>query len=323
MWKHWLLIGIVMTVLSCGNGSSPKETGDPAGLMPDAPDGWEQTGSTQTYTGFELSDYINGGAEAYLAYGFRRVVVREFTNADGARLTIDIYEMDSPENAYGVFSTDRAGKSWPIGADAAYGSGLLSFWKGPYFVSVMCYPAPPNVKDVIRELGVIIAEKITAESKRPEILRILPDSDVFSESVCYFHRQTSLNNIRFLFDENLLHLGDDVDALTWEQRVATSEESEGRLRQMVIQYPSEAAAEKAFGEFAAGFFGVTGDMSEKKPDSPLSIELDNGKFAASSLDASWIVLVLDAPSTAAASEAALATQLKLKELKSNEREESS
>jgi hypothetical protein len=249
-----------------------------------------------------LSDYINGGAEAYYAYGFEALALREFQNDNEARLTVEIYQMDRPENAYGIFSIDAAGEQWAVGADASYGSGLLRFWKGPYFVRIMCFPFEPSVEATIKETGEQIAAGITVESRRPEILKLVPEGKALPGTVCYFHRQTSLNNIRFLSDHNLLHLHDDVEALTWEENVKKTEHAPGgdRLRHIVLQYPSSSEAEAAFDDFRQEYMGVSGA-------SPLSARQPEGTYAAADMQGAWIILALDAPSTEAAEEAVKST----------------
>jgi hypothetical protein len=273
----------------------PQTDSASAGLLPLAPPQWNEPGETKIFSGVALSDYINGGAEAYFAYGFREVAVREFENDAGARLTVEVYEMSTPENAFGIYSTDPAGKRLPIGADASYGSGLLRFWKGGFFVRIVCYPADETIEKTITDTGKNIAASIDGESRRPEIfLSLVPEKNVDPDSICYFHRQTSLNNIRFLSDENALHLGDDVDAITWEERAAA--ETDDTLRQMVLRYPTEAEAETAQIDFSRKYLGT-----ESTASSSAAPRLPNGKYATTGRRASWLIVVLDAPSYESAS----------------------
>ena len=61
---------------------------------------------TVTYEGKGLYGYIDGGAELYLEYGFRKLVVQEVV-AHAHRVTIEIYQMKSPQAAFGIFSISR------------------------------------------------------------------------------------------------------------------------------------------------------------------------------------------------------------------------
>ncbi len=302
--KSWTLLTLLPMMLSCGQGNDPTQhDSGPARLLPGAPPAWRDAGRTQVFTGVALSDYINGGAEAYFAYGFREVAVREFENDSGARLTVEIYEMDRPENAYGIFSTDSAGERLPFGADASYGEGLLRFWKGPYFVRILCFPPDPSIEVVIKETGKRIADSIKAESGRPEpLLSLRPEAGVVPDTVCYFHRQTSLNNIRFISDENLLGLGDDIEAITWEEIVAESDGAQSGLRQIALRYPSESEAEAAVGAFAEKYLGKR-DHSSVLGAAALVAQVKDGVYAAAGLRSRWAVVILDAPSSETAARA--------------------
>jgi hypothetical protein len=299
------LIAVFPMLASCNDGTTSVTDGrGSVRLLPDAPPEWRDTGRTHVYSGVALSDYVNGGAEAYFAYGFREAAVREFENSAGARLTVEVYEMNRSENAYGIYSTDSAGRRIPVGADASYGDGLLRFWKGPFFVRILCYPSDPATEALIQNIGKGIADLINSDSRRPEsLLSLLPETGVAADSVCYFHRQTSLNNMRFLSDENLLGLGDNVDAITWEEILENKESGQNRLRQIVLRYPSESAAREAYGAFTEKYLGVQNRSSAK---------------ATTRLRSSWLIMVLDAPSSKAANEALDRTFAKLETLEKPE-----
>ena len=51
-------------------------------MLPDAPEGWKIAGEDQSYQRDNLYDYIDGGAELYLSYGFRKVCTRTYSKSD-------------------------------------------------------------------------------------------------------------------------------------------------------------------------------------------------------------------------------------------------
>ncbi len=59
--------------------------------------------SEKTYTRESLFGYMNGGAELYLEYGFDRLVVSEI-NIDDAEYKVEVYKMNDPEAAFGIYS---------------------------------------------------------------------------------------------------------------------------------------------------------------------------------------------------------------------------
>lgn len=68
-----------------------------------------QSGATQeiqnerVFEGKGLYGYMNGGSDLYYEYNFKKLTVREFLIA-GHKYTMEIYEMDCPKNAYGLYS---------------------------------------------------------------------------------------------------------------------------------------------------------------------------------------------------------------------------
>ena len=161
----------------------------------------------------------------------------------------------------------------------------------------------------MRETGCNLADAIHAESRRPEILSVLPEHGYLADTVCYFHRQTSLNNIRFLSGENVLHLGDDVEALTWEQLASEAgaprpgEDGE-KLRLIVVRYPVGTTASAAFRDFLDGYMPVRRvSPTDEGANEPLTAQLPNGTYGAASLEACWLLIVLDADSSESAAHA--------------------
>lgn len=53
-----------------------------------------------------LWGYINGGADLYFEYGFKSVTVQDI-RINGSDFKVDIYCMESPEAAYGIYSVSR------------------------------------------------------------------------------------------------------------------------------------------------------------------------------------------------------------------------
>ncbi len=61
---------------------------------------------TESYAGRALFGYINGGAELYLEYGFRKLGRQEVLHSN-EKFVVEIYQMAGPNEAYGIFSVQR------------------------------------------------------------------------------------------------------------------------------------------------------------------------------------------------------------------------
>jgi len=78
-----------------------------AALLPGAVGDWRVTEPDQTYDRENLYTYIDGGAELYLSYGFKKVVNRKYSNPGQPRIVLDLFDMGTSQNAFGVFAHSR------------------------------------------------------------------------------------------------------------------------------------------------------------------------------------------------------------------------
>jgi hypothetical protein len=62
--------------------------------------------TNNVYDGNALWGYMNGAADLYLEYGFSALRVQELV-VDGIDLKLEIYQMENPEAAFGIFSIKR------------------------------------------------------------------------------------------------------------------------------------------------------------------------------------------------------------------------
>ncbi len=67
-------------------------------------DEWKKERALLSYSGEDLFTYINGGAEIYHEYGFKQVVVQDYKNANERSLSVEIFKMENPAAAYGIYS---------------------------------------------------------------------------------------------------------------------------------------------------------------------------------------------------------------------------
>lgn len=131
---------------------------------------WNPIGDPQTAEGDDLFHLINGGAEIYHEYGFKRAVIQSYKHTNGLSLNIEIYEMEDPWSAYGVYSfkTGSKGKEKDVGMDALLEDYYLNFWKGEFVVTLIGFDTSPATQQALLEF----AEKI--ESTLPERDRDYP-----------------------------------------------------------------------------------------------------------------------------------------------------
>ena len=100
--------------------------------------GWHPEGEVKVYGTDDLWEYIDGAAERFVIYGFQILRFREFSKED-LMLTAEIYDMGSPLNAFGIYTTERPaeGKRLSIGSEAVIGPSHCLLLKDQYYVKII------------------------------------------------------------------------------------------------------------------------------------------------------------------------------------------
>lgn len=210
---------------------------------------WKASGKDALYDRKTLYDYLDGGAEVYLAFDFREVLVRKYADGEGNELALDIYDMGSPAEAFGMFSCDRQDPEAGIGQDSEYGPGLLRFWRGRYFVSVTVSGNEEKAEKAVLELGKAVAPLLGPDGALPEMIRLLPSAGLRPERTAYFHNHVHLSNRYFVASENILNLDERTECLFAEYGSGSGDS--GRL--LVVRYPDADKAKAAAASFLKSF----------------------------------------------------------------------
>jgi len=159
--------------------------------------GWMKDGTLQEYEGEDLYAYIDGGAEIYQEYGFRRVILQDYKNAKGKSVSLEIFEMETPAAAFGMFSFKRSGsgKVVTLGAGAELEAYYLNFWKGRFLVTLTGFDEAPETVDGLTAVAGIVDSKIRDSGDVPGLVGALPAKGLRPGSVKYLKGLLGLNNI--------------------------------------------------------------------------------------------------------------------------------
>jgi hypothetical protein len=233
------VVAAMLVLAGCRAG--PPEADDIGLTLPDEVAGWTAAGPVDRWDTETIFDYIDGHAEVYLAYGMRGCASRRYTGPEGEPdLIVDVFELASPEDAFGVFTHDRSGEPVDVGRDARYRWGWLSFWQGPYFVSVTAEADTERARAAVLELGETIAASLPEGGDRPAIVDALPPEGLEVESVRYLHHPTVLNAHVWLGLDNPFGL--DVDTPAALGRYAVDA---GEAFVLIVDYPDATRARAA------------------------------------------------------------------------------
>jgi hypothetical protein len=212
-------------------------------VLPETIDGWKK-GAAVVYMPENLSTYIDGGAELYLSYNFKNALSVKYTDSAKNEITVDIFDMGSSYDAFGVFAHARETIDTSFGQGSEYAAGLLTFWKDRYYVSILTYPETPAKKGVVFMLGRAIAGAIKAEGPLPPILALLPAENLVPETVHYFHHYIWLNSFYFVSNENVLDIAADTPVA-----LAKYQQAGSRFFLLLVRYPTAVRATAAAGKF--------------------------------------------------------------------------
>ncbi len=219
-------------------------------LVPEECRGWtvEEDRSFDADTIFE---YIDGAGEVYRSYNMKSLFARRFKAEGRPALVVDLFDMGTSDDAFGVFTHNLEGEDAGTGQGSTYKGGLLSFWKDRFFVSVYAEDETPETREAVRTLGRAIDRAIPRAGNKPSLLDILPPGGLDAKTVRFFHNYSVLNYHFFVADGNLLSLGQTTAA-------ALGSYADGS-RLLVIRYPDPAKAPAALSDFRETYMPEAGE----------------------------------------------------------------
>ncbi len=262
--------GVALAILAATGGAamageSERRLQELVDGLPDQVEGWRR-GDAEFYGPDDLYRYINGGAELFIAYQFTSVVSQPYVDVNDDEIRLDVFDMGAPSSAFGVFSHSRESVDRFVAPDAEseYAGGLLHFWKGRYYGSALAYPETETKKAMIRELARRITDRIEGDCRWPDVVAILPVTDLVPDSIRYFRHRAWINDFHHFADENLLNIGADTEVAMARVRTEAGEAPPAVL--VAIRYPSAATAAEATAQFTQALLPGTADGLRQESD---------------------------------------------------------
>jgi hypothetical protein len=235
----WVIVAVMIILSGCG---APAGKGPvPEDLLPasGAVAGWERSGEAEVYVPDDLFDYMDGQAELFFVYGFGRLAVQEYQRGQEGPIIVEVYQVASPADAYGLFSFYTTGQPMDLGAGGSAEPGrLISFWQGPFYARVFAYGEAEQ--ESLSALARQVAAGMPEGGALPELVTRLPQENLVPGSARFFHQKLSLDNLIWLGDENILDLSEETDAV-----LAAYAYGDSQAQLLVVEYPDAAMAEAA------------------------------------------------------------------------------
>ena len=154
-----------------------------AGLLSEV-DGWESAEPPQKYLPETLFEYINGAAENYLSYDFVELALGQYRGAGGAEMTVEIYDMGAPGNAFGIYGSERYPDSrfLRVGVQGYIEDGVLNFFAGRFYVKLLAYPVGPETEAALKSFADDILEGIPEPGDFPLPVQAFPKDGLVENS---------------------------------------------------------------------------------------------------------------------------------------------
>ncbi len=248
MWLGVLaLLGLSLWMVGCS--STPEATTSVAlpevfpvsGAVP----GWEAVGEVEMYSHDTLFDLVNGQADAFFVYGFERVAVRSYENAAGVIVRVEIWELATAADAYGLFSTVTRGEPVTLGhTDAAEPNAdmdpgrRVGFWQSHYYVHVGARGEIPNAD--LEAFATAIADALPMGGEVPAPVGRLPETGRVPRSTLFFHEEISIQDVLWLGGENVLGLSQATNGVLARYDIGGAE-----ALLLLVQYPEADTAAAA------------------------------------------------------------------------------
>jgi hypothetical protein len=231
--------------------------------MPQKVGGWTLSGPAKRVEPKAIFDYMDGAGELYLGYRFKYLDVYEYLKPGQSDMLVELYWMESSDDAYGLLSGDWGGEAVDLapargrsdtsGVRALYGAGLLRIWSGDLYARVLVYQETDASKQAVLAMGKAIVTG-RAETKTPQLIGAMPEAvgpqfSLKSNRTAYLRSHLVLNSAYFLSSDNLLDLGLDCEMAAAVYQSSAGADKKKLVHVLLVRYPGEAAARKALAHF--------------------------------------------------------------------------
>jgi hypothetical protein len=244
-------------------------------------DNWTPADQTEFFSKDNLFGYIDGGAEIFLQYGFEELSIFRYRSSAAAKpekaITLEIYRMDSPEDAFGIFSVRRRGDEKTSAREKAphwITSTQANLVKGSYYISISGQNCAEND---IKAFLTAVSDKITASFELPPQLSWLPAEGLQRGSERYIKGELAAVNESPLLNSEFWRFREGTVAVS-----AKYEPSKARL--IIIQFKRDKGSlseevKKIFSEYLDDVSSEEGLVKGKNAAGQYFVFSQKGEYA--------------------------------------------
>ncbi len=226
---------LLIATLSLMSGAFAAERGIEDFLPASCAPGWAIDGKVAAYTPENLYKYIDGEAELYMPYGFRKAATVLYAKPDTKDIGIvaNIFEMGSPLDAFGIYANFRSPtlEQIKVGAEGFLDESQLMFYQDRYFVQIEASGTITQEGPLFRSCAETISRNLPDEKGKPRELEFLKVPGAAPLTAKYYAGG--------LLGHGFFGKGFTVEAIIGEARV----------KAILIMGGSEEAARRVFTEY--------------------------------------------------------------------------
>jgi len=194
LWRGILMRPVVFfaavsaLLLASSSALAAESTPDHSQLLALVADPLPATVSLQKppafYDATNLFEYMDGAGDIFVQYGVRSLMHGEL-HSGAVDITLDVFDMASPDRAFGIYASERApDEPWiTIGAEGYANKGALNFVEGNYYIKLLGFGegADPLLASVAHQ----VEQRLGSNSALPAILASLPAKSLMAHSATY------------------------------------------------------------------------------------------------------------------------------------------
>jgi len=196
-WRNIALAALLVAMACAANSGAGQDWLPASHAVP----GWSQEGEPRSFTRSNLWQHIDGAADLFLSYGFRRLdTARYVKEGDLERsISVDVYDMGTPLQAFGIFRSEMPlqPNSLAVGAQGYSSDGLAAFWKGSCYIKLSAIEED-DAADAA-QFAAAVDKRLTGRVELPPEFRMLPEAGRVAGSERYVAKDAlghkSLTNV--------------------------------------------------------------------------------------------------------------------------------
>jgi hypothetical protein len=230
-------------------------------------EGWAPIGTAQVFEGQNLFDLINGGAEIYHEFGFRRALSQDYGGAERRVIALEVFEMEDAAAAYGAYSfkISGKGKALELGDAAMLEDYYLNLRRGPFVVTLTGMTVDEVTVEGLVRIARVVAEKIQESGQVPPLVTDLVAGNRTPETSYYLRGELALANVAPFAAGVRFDMTDGAAA-------RFSDHTE-----LILRYPDAQRARQQFGV-------VVGELGDRAGAAIVLVVADEGVDTGDSLE---------------------------------------